>query len=52
MPRRCRLIVRAIERLMHRSFCIVHLDGRTFADWLTADQIEHLRQLGGTVEKF
>lgn len=52
MPRRYRLIVRAIERIMHHSFCIVHLDGHTFAKWLTADELKRICQSGGSVEKF
>lgn len=52
MVRRGRLIVRVRERLMRQSFCIVHLSGHTFADWLTADEMERIRQFGGSVEKF
>lgn len=42
MARRGRLIIRAIERLMHQSFCIVQLDGHTFAKWLTADELKRI----------
>lgn len=52
MVRRGRLIIRARERIMHQAFCIVRVSGQTVAEWLTADDMERIRQSGGSVEKF